>query len=283
MGAIQELFLKGKSLLQDFSEPDLEAKVLLLKCSSLTEQEFYSYPERKLSRKQERDFYRLISKRLTGFPLAYLTGAKEFWSIPFRVSPGVLIPRPETELIVEKLLELSSKNEETIIDIGTGSGNIAVSLAKELPRARIFATDTSRRALKVARLNARLQNTTNIIFIFASLFYPLKKLGLNGKCDFIVSNPPYVTEREWAELSEEVKNCEPKKALVAGESGLEVIEKLIQDSLPLLKAGGHLIIEIGDDQREKVLSLFGFRWSNLRCFNDLNGIPRVIVARKKEK
>lgn len=281
MITIQELFLKGKSLLNDFSQPVLEAKILLLKCCSVEEEELFSSPDKKLTRKQERDFYKLASKRLAGFPLAYLTGTKEFWSIPFRVSTGVLIPRPETELIVEKVLDMNQAHaRETIVDIGTGCGNIAISLAKELPQTRIFATDNSRKALTVARLNSSLLETDNVTFAGGSLFSPLKRLKLEKKCDFIVSNPPYVSEREWVELAEEIRNHEPKKALVPGETGLEVIKDLIKGSPRFLKPGGYLIFEIGDGQKKRVLSLFNSNWSNVSCFNDLNGIPRVVIARK---
>jgi len=298
---IQELFLKGKFLLNDSPQPALEAKILLLKCCSIEEEEFLSSPDRKVTRKEERDFYKLASKRLAGFPLAYLSGTKEFWSFPFRVSFGVLIPRPETELIVEKVLELRSRNEpvglinqapanraptnqspqpETIVDIGTGCGNIAISLAKELPRARIFATDNSRKALIVARLNSSLLETDNVTFAGGSLFSALRGLKLEKKCDFIVSNPPYVSEREWVELAEEIRNHEPKKALVPGEAGLEVIKDLIKGSPRFLKPGGYLVFEIGEGQKKRVLSLFNSNWGKVSCFNDLNGVPRVVVARK---
>lgn len=295
MITIQELFHKGKSLLNDLPQSALEAKILLLKCLAIEEEEFLSHPERKVSRKEERDFYKLTSKRLAGFPLAYLTGTKEFWSIPFRVSSGVLIPRPETELVVEKVLELVAQNRavdlmnqvrtnqaaspEVIVDIGTGCGNIAVSLAKELPQARIFATDNSRKPLKVARLNSSLLETDNITFAGGSLFSPLRRFRLMNKCDFIVSNPPYVSEKEWTNLSGEIRNHEPKKALVAGETGLEVIKELIKGSPRFLKNGGYLVFEIGESQEKKVLSFFNSSWEEVRSFNDLTQIPRVIVAR----
>ncbi|MEE9390639.1 MAG: peptide chain release factor N(5)-glutamine methyltransferase [Candidatus Aminicenantaceae bacterium] len=283
MITIRELFLKGKSLLNDFPQPALEAKILLLKCCSGEEEELLSSPDKKLTRREERGFYKLASKRRAGFPLAYLTGTKEFWSIPFRVFSGVLIPRPETELIVEKVLELNqapAPEPETIVDIGTGCGNIAISLAKELPQARIFATDNSRKALTVARLNSSLLETDNITFAVGSLFSPLRRFKLEKKCDFIVSNPPYVSEQEWEELAEEIKNHEPKKALVPGETGLEIIKDLIKGSPRFLKAGGYLVFEIGEGQKKRVLSLFNSNWRKVSCFNDLNGIPRVVVARK---
>lgn len=280
MSTIKELFQKGRTLLQDFPLPALEARILLLKSSSLEEAQFYSSPAKKLSRREERQFFKLVSKRRAGFPLSYLTGIKEFWSIPFRVADGVFIPRPETEFIVEKVLELSSRSEETIVDIGTGCGNIAISLAKELPQAQIIATDISQKALKIARLNASLQEVSIINFARGSLFSPLKKLGLERKCDFIVSNPPYVSEEDWNELALEIRNHEPKRAAVSGETGLEFIHKLIQGAVLFLKPGGYLLIEIGEGQREDVLSFFGSEWSGLKSYNDLSQIPRVVVAHR---
>jgi len=275
------LLQKGRALLQDFPQPPLEARILLQKASNLPEETVYAQPERELSRRQGRQFYKLISRRRQGFPLAYLTGEKEFWSIPFRVSPGVFIPRPETELMVEKVLELSSRGEETIVDIGTGCGNIALSLALELPKAQIMATDTSQKALKVARVNAEFLNVSQVQFIRGRLFSPLKKLDFKQKCDFIVSNPPYVSESEWAELAQEIKNYEPKKAVVAGVTGLEFIQKLIHGAQPFLKPGGYLLVEIGEGQEESVFSFFDSDWKNVESFDDLAHIPLLILAQKK--
>jgi release factor glutamine methyltransferase len=281
LSTLQELFSKGRSLLKDLPNPSLEAKLLLLECTSLKAEQFYSFPENKLSRADERRFYKLVSKRLTGFPLPYITGVKEFWSIPFSVSPGVLIPRPETELIVEKVLEMSQRENETIVDIGTGCGNIAVSLATELPQARVVATDTAMKALRLAKLNTSRQKISNIIFARGSLFSALKRLRLEGKCDFIVSNPPYITEEEWPKLDLEIRNHEPKSALVAGKSGLEVIHKLVQGAPPYLKPGGSLLVEIGIGQKDKVLSFFDSDpvWEKVNFFKDLNGISRVAMGK----
>lgn len=283
MATVKNLFQVGKFLLKDVSHPSSEAKLLLLRAASIEEEQFFSSPDQKLSRKQERDYFQLVAKRLAGFPIAYLTGTTEFWSISFRVFPGVLIPRPETELIVEKVVEFSSKKEETIVDIGTGCGNIAISLTKELPQAKIIATDVSQEALKVARLNAAEHRINHITFVRGSFFSPLQKLNLKRKCDFIVSNPPYVSEEEWEELSPEIKDHEPKKALVAGKAGLEILEKIIRGSPAFLKPGGFLVLEIGDDQRVSVEAFFDSKWKKIACYNDLNGIPRILVAQQNNK
>jgi len=281
LSTIQELLQRGKSLLRDFPQPELESRILLTKAASLRESQLYASPEAKLTRRQERQFLKLLSRRRIGFPLAYLTGYMEFWSIRFRVTQDVFIPRPETELIVERVLELSSRKEETIVDLGTGCGSLAVVLAKELPQAHIIATDISRRALKIARFNASLQEVSRVRWVRGRLFSPLERIGLRQKCDFIVSNPPYVSESEWEKLSDEIRSHEPKKALVAGATGLEVIRPIIKESLPYLKPGGFLVLEIGEGQSEDVLSLFDSKWGSIKSHQDLSGIPRVVAAKKK--
>lgn len=282
MSTIQELIQKGKSLLKDLPHPYLEAKLLLLKCHSLTEEKLLTSLDHSVSRKREKCFDRLISKRLAGIPLPYLTGVKEFWSIPFRVSPGVLIPRPETELLVEKVLEHSAGEDEIIVDVGTGCGNIAVSLASELPGRRIYATDISQKALRLAKWNASNQKISSITFASGRLYSPLDKLRLEEKCDFIVSNPPYVSEGEWIKLSREIRDYEPKDALVAGETGLEIIRPLIQGVPDYLKPGGFLLIELGDRQKDDVLPIFSSStaWQEVKFHKDLAGADRVASARK---
>jgi len=256
----------------------LEAKIILLKGLGISEESFYTYPNRSVYQAQRLKYLRMISKRIEGMPLAYVIEEKEFWSIPFRVCPGVLIPRQETELLVEKVLEFSSRRKELIVDLGTGAGNIAVSLAKELPQAEIVAADVSERALDVAAVNAAQQKISSIRFEKGSLFEPLEKLRLQKKCDMIVSNPPYVSESEWPSLQDDVRLYEPKEALVAGRTGLEFIKKLVKEAPAFLKPRRYLCLEIGHGQKEEALSLFGDEWDDLGCFDDLNGIPRVITA-----
>jgi len=278
LSSIQDLYLKGKALLEKAANPPLEAKIILLKSLGISEESFYTYPNRSVSEAQSLEYLNMVSKRAEGMPLAYIVEEKEFWSIPFRVCPGVLIPRPETELLVEKVLELSSRGKELIVDLGTGAGNIAVSLARELPAAEIVATDVSQKALEVAVENAARQKVSSIRFEKGSLFEPLEKLRLQEKCDIIVSNPPYVSEREWQSLQDEVRLYEPEEALVAGRTGLEFIKSLIKGAPSFLKPGGYLCLEIGYGQKEKALSLFGDDWDDLRSYEDLSGIPRVITA-----
>ncbi len=275
---LQDLFRHGAGLLHDSPQSVLEAKVLLLRAALLSEEDFFAAPHAPFSAKTESFFLRLVEKRKEGVPLSYLTGTKEFWSIPLKVSPSVLIPRPETEILVEKVLELSSRDREDILDVGTGSGNIAIALAKELPRARIYAADISLRALNVARRNAAVHKVRQVDFVRSNLFSAFRGSGL--RFDFIVSNPPYVSRRDWDALPPEIRAFEPRRALLAGESGLELIQRLVRQARTYLKPGGYLIFEIGDGQRDGVLALFGRRWTEIETAWDLAGKPRVTTARR---
>jgi release factor glutamine methyltransferase len=283
LNTLQELFQKGRSLLHGVPAPSVEAKVLLLEAARMSEVEWLVSPHRIVPKRQELRYRRLIERRLSGIPLAYITGRKEFWSLSLSILPGVLIPRPETELIVEKTLELIGGRNPTIVDIGTGCGNIALALAKELPGARIFATDISAKALRNAEQNARDLYLGNVNFVRGSLFSALDGLGLEGECDLIVSNPPYVSAAEWETLAGEVRNHEPRRALVGGRTGLEFIRRLVKGSTVFLKPGGYLLFEVGLGQAPKAISLFGQGWTDVGSFADLRAIPRVVQARKSPR
>ena len=278
MYRVQEIFDEGRARLSCVETPDLDAKVLLLHAASLSEAEFLSSPEMELNPAQARRYRRLLRRRLKGAPAATLVGIKEFWSLPFRINRGVLTPRPESELIVECVLELNG-GKVSIVDVGTGSGNLAVSLGHELPEARIVAIDRSRRALKTARMNASLLGVQNIEFLKGRLFEPLSRSGWGRTCDYIVSNPPYVGSGEWRSLPSAVRKFEPRIALVSGEEGFEIISRLVEESPGFLKPKGYLVFEIGYGQKERALSLFGTSWDEVTCRDDLAGIPRVVCAR----
>jgi release factor glutamine methyltransferase len=275
---LEELFRLGAARLEGKPQSLIEAKVLLLRAARLSEDGFLVSPRAPLAAETEAFFLRLVEKRRQGAPLSYLTGTREFWSIHLRVSPSVLIPRPETEVLVEKVLELARRDHETILDVGTGSGNIAIALAKELPQARILASDISLRALNVARRNASLQKVRQVEFVRSNLFSAFR--GGNLRFDFVVSNPPYVSRRDWEALPPEIRDFEPRRALLAGESGLEVIRRLVGQAGRFLRPGGYLIFEIGDGQRAEVLRMFGKRWTEIETAWDLAGKPRVITARR---
>jgi release factor glutamine methyltransferase len=284
LSSVRDLYLKGLRLLRNLPPGGaaLDSRLLLMKSAGLSAEEFLARPARTVSAAASRRFLKLIGRRRSGTPLAYLTGEKEFWKSTFVVRPGVLIPRPETEFLVEKAVELTGGRARLIIDIGTGSGNISVSLAKEMPKARIFAGDISRRALQTAKLNAGRQKADRIIFVEGSLFAPLKGRVMADSADLIVSNPPYVPADEWPTLQPEIRLHEPKRALVAGKTGLEFIRRLIRESRVYLKPGGLLLFEIGHGQSRRVRLLFDSGWTEPLIFRDLAGVPRVVASRKKE-
>jgi release factor glutamine methyltransferase len=210
--------------------------------------------------------------------LVHLTGRKEFWSLPFKVGPGVLVPRPESELLVEKTVEMTSGRRASILDVGTGCGNIAIALSRELPLARIIAADISARALKTARANAAVLGAAGIRFVKSDLFSAFGKP--RPLFDVIVSNPPYVSRKEWTELATEVRDHEPKRALIGGDKGTEFIGKLIKKSHRFLRDGGRLIMEIGAGQMDEVFLMLGDGWEEIEFALDLARIPRVVAARK---
>jgi len=275
---LAELFRAGAARLGDRPEAVLESKVLLLRAARLSEERFIAAPDRPCPPSAEAFFRRLVERRLAGAPLSHLTGTREFWSLAIEVTPSVLVPRPETEGLVEKVLELATREPERILDVGTGSGCIAIALAKELPRAAIQAVDVSERALAVARRNAARHRVKHIEFLRSDLFAAFR--GTGAKFDFIVSNPPYVSRTEWGALAADVRDFEPRRALLAGETGLEVIERLVRRAGTFLRPGGYLVFEIGEGQRDRVLGLFGRRWTEIETSWDLAGKPRVITARR---
>ncbi len=236
-------------------------------------------PLRELS---EARFLSNIDARASGKPLQYLLGSQEFRGLEFEVTPDVLIPRPETELLVEEALKRFSARKSLILDVGTGSGCIAVSLAVSLSQAQILATDLSDAALVVAERNAtRLGVADRIQFLRGDLLLPLKPLGLEEKLDCIVSNPPYVAERHLPTLQREVRDWEPRIALSGGSTGLAVYEQLIPESLCYLRTGGFLIAEIGYNMQREVTNLFDSSWELEGIREDFSGIPRIVIARRR--
>lgn len=278
----RELYLQGKALLLNLpqADPALESKLLLMKAASLSEMDFFCHSCKKISKRAEHRFFKWIQERRKRVPLAYLLGEKEFWSLPFYVFPGILIPRPETELLVEKAVELILRRGSLIVEIGTGSGCISIALAKEFPLSRIIATDISLKALRIAKLNAERHRATAITFVRGDLFAPCKRLSLEKKADLIVCNPPYVSEKKWTALAPEIRAHEPKPALVSGPSGLEFISRLTKGARAYLRSSGRLLFEIGQGHENSVRSLFASGWANVKIFDDLRGIPRVVAAEK---
>jgi release factor glutamine methyltransferase len=223
----------------------------------------------------ESAFSPLVERRIQREPVAQIVGHREFWGLEFDVTRDVLVPRPETELVVEAALELArASHVQRIVDAGTGSGCIAVSLAVSLPVVSVVATDVSAAALAVARRNARRHGVEDrVTFVQSDLLS-----GVTGAADLIVSNPPYVPEKDVAVLPPEVALYEPREALVAGEDGLSAIARLIEEGRAHLAPAGHLVVEFGFGQAAKVTAMAsaaGWRIHSVRP--DLQQIPRVIV------
>jgi release factor glutamine methyltransferase len=259
--------------------PRMNAETLLMFVLNSDRAYLYAHPEYELTADEQARYDEAVTERSTGKPAQYITGHQEFWGMDLIVSSAVLIPRPETEHVVETMLELARmKQAPRIVDVGTGSGCIALALAAELPWARVEAVDISPAALEVARANAaRLQLDHRVIFQQRDL--------LDGTpaetYDFVVSNPPYVPESEPDKAQREVREFEPKVAVFAGESGLEVYRRLGPQALTTLKPGGWLVVEIGFSLAAAVQDLLR-DWAEVRITPDLQGIPRVVAARKRQ-
>ncbi|HEY3128409.1 MAG TPA: peptide chain release factor N(5)-glutamine methyltransferase [Acidobacteriota bacterium] len=277
--------------------PERDSRLLLSEASGRDLSFLLAHPEFEIKPEDLNRFELWIRQRAEGKPIAYLTGHQEFYGRDFVVSPAVLIPRPETEMLIEQALRIlaparqeerrgaSRANLDTsllpspiwIADVGTGSGCIAVTLALEIPWARILATDISAAALAVARKNARIHRVSHRVQFHHADLLPSGAARL----DVIVSNPPYVA-REDPSLAAEVRDHEPQEALFAGKNGLETYARLVPEALCRLKAGGWLILELGYHSEEKVRSLFDpSQWRSVETFPDLQGIPRCLVARRE--
>jgi release factor glutamine methyltransferase len=254
-----------------------DATLLLRHVLDIPPAEIYAYRERQLSLLELRTFQSLIDERVKGKPIQYITGEQEFFGLPFRVTPDVLIPRPETEHLVEAAIaRLQNHSASRIVDVGTGSGCIAVALAHAMPHSEIVALDISAAALAVAEQNARLNGVAERIqFLQSNLLAAVVGEGF----DAVVSNPPYVALSERASLATEVREYEPALALFAGPTGLEIYQRLIVEARDLLASGGWLLMEIGHGQKSTIENLLQ-AWDALEFIPDLQDIPRVAVARK---
>src|SRR5712692_1236501 len=326
--AVRTALKQGLAQLREAHVPSftLAAELLLLHVLGRDRTWIYSHPEGKISSADADRYFALIARRKTGEPTQHLTGKQEFWGLEFEVSPDVLIPRPETEHVIEVALdrlavrELRAGRKQTltgeglqVADIGTGSGCIAIALAKELPGATIYATDISSAALAVAQRNAKRHSVSDsICFLECSLLDKISTVGaryivpLQGKTtsvaelqspvtghespitshqsrsfDLIASNPPYIGRREAATLIREVRDHEPEIALYGGEEGYELYAELVTQAAAHLKSGGILVLELGHNSLPAVQPLLDAPlWTNVGVTNDLAGIPRVLAAER---
>ena len=264
--------------------PRLDAEVLLAESLGCQRIELYTTFDAVPGHEVRTAFRQLVRRRAEGQPVAYLVGRREFYSLSFRVTPDVLIPRPETEFLVVALLDLARKRpkdrQTSICDVGTGSGIIAVCAAKHLPNALVTAVDVSPAALEVARTNAAEHGVEDRIELVESDLFAA--VPPERRFDFVVSNPPYVSESEVASLPPDVKDFEPRQALLAGKRGTEVIESLVPQAAERINPGGHLLVEINPALCDAVESLIETD-GRLRLgpvIKDLARLPRVVQARR---
>jgi release factor glutamine methyltransferase len=267
----------------DVGSPRMNAEVLLMLTLNCDRTFLFGHPERELSEDEETRYASYIRERARGVPSQYITGHQEFWGLDFIVTPAVLIPRPETEHIVEVVKELAglmefSGRRPKLIDVGTGSGAIAIALAKELPAAEVMAVDLSAEALEVTKLNAvRLEVADRVRIAKSDVMAEVER---DGSFDFVASNPPYVALSEADKVQDVVKKFEPKMAVFAGEHGFDVIDRLIPQAHEALRPGGYLVMEIGYSMSQATMDRLA-DWEDVHAVPDLAGIPRVVVARKK--
>ena len=267
--------------------PRLNAELLLAQSMGLSREDLYIHLHSQIKEGAREALGNLIQKRVSGEPLQYISGHQEFWSLDFKVDPHVLIPRPETELLVEQalsiLLAAPFRTAPRVLELGTGSGAIAISLAKEVKDIFIVATDISREALVLAKENAlRAGVERKIAFVNGDLFSPLQNSRKKGPFDLIVSNPPYVTRSEIGRLAREVRK-EPRIALDGGEDGLDFYRSIISQAPSYLQRGGWLLLEMGQGQGPEVSARIEEKgdFLNPQLLPDLSGRERVVKVQKR--
>lgn len=298
---VRGVLKEAMARLRDAGVPShtLAAELLLMHTLGRDRAWLYTHPEETLDRDACETVFALVARRAAGEPTQYIIGRQEFWGLEFEVTPAVLIPRPETEHVVEVALERlgacgikidlatgAPSAPLRIADVGTGSGCVAVALAHELPHAEILATDISSAALEVARRNAARHGVSDQIHfpetdLLENVLHESQITNHQSRFfDLIVSNPPYVARDEAAALPREVRDHEPHEALFGGAAGVEIYARLIDQAGALLRPGGALVLELGYDSAGCVRGILDAQpgWTNVRVTNDLAGIPRVIAA-----
>jgi len=294
--SVRGLLKTGIARLRQANVPSytLAAELLLLSVIQHDRTWMYAHPEEIIPEASVEKYSVLLARRVAGEPTQHLTGKQEFWGLEFEVTPDVLIPRPETEHLIEVALDRLAVREiragrparltgenVTLVDIGTGSGCIAVALAKELPGATVFATDISSAALKIARRNAAHLGFGNRIQFFESNLFAVFANSPQPSFDLVISNPPYVSRRDSSSLSVEVRQHEPALALYGGEEGFEFYADLVGQSQRYVQPSGLLVLELGYDSLPAVRPLLDDSvWANVAVTNDLAGIPRVLSAER---
>ena len=251
----------------------LDAEILIARAIDMPRSYVFAHPEDELDADAVARLEGTVQRRMSGEPMAYISGFKEFWSLELMVSPATLVPRPETEILVDRALrEIPRKADWPILDLGTGSGAIALAIASDRPLSKVTATDISADALAIAQQNARQLNLANVEFLQGDWIAPVAGQTFR----IVTSNPPYVRE---GDPYLDSLQAEPDLALTAGPGGLEAIETLARDCRPIIDAEGMLFLEHGAEQREAVADILtAYGWGSIRCYDDYAGLPRVTSA-----
>lgn len=275
---IEEVLQKATIKLKDnnIEEARSKARRLLAFTLEMSKEQIIMHNKEELTIEQENSYNEYVARIIIGEPIQYIIGKQEFMGIDFKVNPSVLIPQPDTEILVERTIEiLKHLKEPKVLDLCTGSGAIAVSIAKYVPNSIIFASDISKQALEIARQN---DNENKVNFVHSNLFE-----NIDGEFNVIVSNPPYIKTSEIQRLSKEVQN-EPLLALDGGQDGLLFYREIIKQAHKYLEEQGYLCIEIGEDQKEQVITLINncSYYKNIQAFKDLSGHDRVIICEKNK-
>jgi release factor glutamine methyltransferase len=280
---IIEAINMASCILKDSLSPRLDSEVILGYCLKKDRLYIYTNPEGTLTPNDEKRYFDLIKRRAQGEPVQYITGTQEFMGLDFSVKPGVLIPRPDTEILVEKVLEkIKSIKDPIIADVGCGSGAISVSLAVYKKDALIYASDIMDIPLEMTELNSKKNNVDTRVKTIKSDMLKELPHQLKGRLDVIVSNPPYIKESVIPTLMREVRDYEPYSALSGGGDGLYFYREIIKDSLDFLKDDGIIAFEIGYDQGEAVEELLSERgFKDVECIRDLGNRDRVVLGRVK--
>lgn len=271
----------AKDILKNNNKPFIDAEIILSYILKKDRTYIHCHLNDKIDETLEKSFLNMIKERALGRPLQYILGEWEFYGLKFIVKEGVLIPRPDTEVLVEKCLEiLKNINSPKIIDIGCGSGAISIAIAYNKKDSTVYALDIDSTPLEITRLNAEKNNVQDRVYIKKSDLLKNLDDDLKGRVDLIVSNPPYIKEEEIKDLMDEVKNFEPKLALSGGEDGLYFYREISKEAKVYLKKNGYIAFEIGYNQRMDVKKILeGEGYKNIEIFKDLAGLDRVIIAK----
>lgn len=282
---INELLAQALNHLKDleYCNPLLEARLILARILKVDKSYIYTYGDMEVSEEYQQEFLKFIQKRSTGYPIAYLLNEKQFMGLDLYIEEGVLIPRPDTEILVKYVIDYINKvyNKKSInvLDIGIGSGAISLSIANYCPKTRVYGMDIGYTPIKISNINKKKLELNNVSFHQGDLLGAINDLDLKNKCEIIISNPPYIRKEDIKSLQKDVQKFEPLLALDGGEEGLDFYRRITKDAKDYLVSGGLLIYEIGFDQGQQlkeIMSREGYK--DIEIIKDLQGLDRVVLG-----